>query len=195
MKNSTQKRLVEAIFKTIKGTAFVGVRGYENAKGEVSDQTILAGASYEKMLEHDFAMLKLKKDEVFSILLENHSLEVISLAYSKVFESLDKRLSSPEMKEKLRLENDPTIKQSDAQSDAFISLGKGVKLHIESNQIHIFGVSVRKKVIVPIEYKEVKSAELTIVQNKIKKLCNFKQNKIVSFIFDKAELKVQGLTL
>ena len=46
------KALVVA--KTIKGTSFVGVRGYENSKGEVSNQTLLVGYNYANMLKKDF---------------------------------------------------------------------------------------------------------------------------------------------
>ena len=46
-----------------------------------------------------------------------------------------------------------------------------------------------------IEYKETKSRELTIIQNKIKKVCEFKQDKSRNFIFDKAEVQLQGITV
>jgi hypothetical protein len=191
----TQTNSVVAVAKTIKSTSFVGVRNYENKQGEISNQTILVGISYENCLLSDFKVLQEKQKEVFVILQKEFSKEVIEKAYQNIFISLEKRLSSEEVKEALRLENDKTIALSDAQINAYKHLAKGVKMNKETLQIHIFGLVVKKTILQPIEYKEVKSRELTIVQNKIKKLCNFKQDKYKTFIFDNSEIKMQGVTL
>lgn len=191
----TQTNSVVAVAKTIKSTSFVGVRNYENKQGEISNQTILAGISYENCLLNDFKVLQEKQKEVFVILQNEFSKEVIEKAYQNVFTSLEKRLSSEEVKEALRLENDKTINLSDGQINAYKHLAKGVKMNKETLQIHIFGLVVKKTILQPIEYKETKSRELTIVQNKIKKLCNFKQDKYRTFIFDNSEIKMQGVTL
>lgn len=195
MTNSVKNSVVVAVAKTIKSTSFVGIRNYENKQGEVSNQTIVAGITYENCLLNDFKVLQEKQNEVFETLQKDYSNELILQAYQNVYNSLEKRLSSEEVKEALRQQNDKTIALSDAQIDAYTHLAKGVKLNKETLQIHIFGLVVRKEVLVPIEYKETKSRELTIVQNKIKKLCQFKQDKYRNFIFDKAELKMQGITL
>ena len=62
-------------------------------------------------------------------------------------------------------------------------------------QLHVFGLVVKKTVLQPITHKETKSRELTIVKNKIEKLCEFKQAKYRTFIFDKANVKMQGIEL
>jgi len=181
--------------KTIKGTSFIGIRNYANKQGEVSNQTIIAGITYENCLINDFKVLQESKDKVFGILQKDYSTELVETAYNNVYVSLEKRLSSDEVKEALRQQNDKTIGLSDAQKDAYIHLTKGVKLHIETMQIHVFGLVVKKTVIKPIEYKETKSRDLTLAQNKIKKLCEFKQDKYRNFIFDKAEVQLQGITV
>lgn len=195
MENSVKNAVVVAVAKTIKSTSFVGIRNYENKQGEISNQTIIAGITYENCLLNDFKVLKEKQDEIFDTLVKDYSNELILKAYENLYNSLEKRLSSEEVKEALRLQNDKTIALSDAQIDAYTHLAKGVKLNKETLQIHIFGLVVRKQVVKPIEYKATNSRELTIVQNKIKKLCEFKQDKYRNFIFDKAELKMQGITL
>jgi hypothetical protein len=195
MNNEIKKAIVTAIAKTIKGTSFIGVRGYTNQQGEVSNYLIIGGISYEKALEHDFNAIKDKQKEVVAELEKTYSKEVVAKAYANVYESLEKRLSSEEVKEALRAQGDKTIRQSDAQNDAYETLAKGVRLHKETQQIHIFGVVAKKTVLKAIEYKATNSRELTIVQNKIKKLCEFKQDKIRTFIFDKAEIKLQGVTI
>ena len=190
---TASKLLIAA--KTIKGTSFIGIRNYENKQGEISNQTILAGITYENCLINDFKVLQENKDKVFGILQKDYSTELVETAYNNVYVSLEKRLSSDEVKEALRQQNDKTIGLSDAQKDAYIHLTKGVKLHIETMQLHVFGLVVKKTVIKPIEYKETKSRELTIIQNKIKKVCEFKQDKYRNFIFDKAEVQLQGITV
>jgi len=183
------------VAKTIKGTSFVGVKNYENKQGEVSNQTIVAGITYENCLVNDFKVLQEKQNEVFETLQKDFAIELIETAYKNVYTSLEKRLSSEEVKEALRQQNDKTIALSDAQKDAYTHITKGVKVNKETNQIHVFGLVVRKQVLVSIEYKETKSRDLTIVQNKIKKLCEFKQDKYRNFIFDKAEVNLQGVTI
>lgn len=195
MTNETKKAVVVAVAKTIKGTSFLGIRAYENAKGEVSNYLLIAGYSHENAMQHDFDALKVNQPMVKETLLKEHSIELIEQAYAKVYESLEKRLSSDAVKELLRLQGDQTIKQSDAQNEAYEFLAKGVRLHTATNEVHIIGLEVKKEVIKPIEYKATKSAELTIVQNKIKKLCNFRESKIRTFKFNKAEVKIQGITI
>lgn len=195
MTTSTKNSVLLAVAKTIKGTTFVGVRNYENKQGEISNQTIVAGITYENCLLNDFKVLQEKQNEIFETLQKNYPTELIETAFKNVYNSLEKRLSSEEVKEALRLENDKTIALSDAQKNAYLHLAKGVKLNKETLQIHIFGLVVKKTILQSIEYKETKSRELTIVQNKIKKLCQFKQDKYRNFIFDKAELKLQGIEI
>jgi hypothetical protein len=195
MKNSVRNSVLQAVAKTVKGTSFVGIRNYENKQGEISNQTILVGINFENVLKHDFQVLKEKQKDLFLELEKKHSKELIIEAYKKVYDSLEKRLSDETIKEKLRLEGDSTILASDAQIDAFNHIAKGVKLHKETEQLHIFGLVVKKTIINPIEYQTVNSRELTIVQNKIKKFCGFKQDKYRTLIFDKATIKLQGIQI
>ena len=194
------KTLVESlnlvlVAKTIKGTSFVGIKNYENKQGEVSNQTIVAGITYENCLLNDFKVLQENQNKVFEVLGKEYANELIETAYKNVYTSLEKRLSSEEVKEALRQQNDKTIMLSDAQKDAYVHITKGIKVNKETNQIHVFGLVVKKTVLKSIEYKETKSRELTIVQNKIKKLCKFKQDKYRSFIFDNGSVRLQGIEI
>lgn len=195
MKTLVENLGLVLVAKTIKGTSYVGIRNYENKQGEVSNQTIIAGITYENCLVNDFKVLQEKQNEAFETLQKDFPIELIETAYKNVYTSLEKRLSSEEVKEALRQQNDKTIMLSDAQKDAYFHITKGIKVNKETNQIHVFGLVQRKTILKATEYKETKSRELTIVQNKIKKLCEFKQDKYRSFIFDKAEVKLQGVTI
>ena len=195
MKTLVENLGLVLVAKTIKGTSYVGIRNYENKQGEVSNQTIIAGITYENCLLNDFKVLQENQNKVFEVLGKDYSNELIEKAYKNLYDSLEKRLSSEEVKEALRQQNDKTIMLSDAQKDAYVHITKGIKVNKETNQIHVFGLVQRKTVLKAIEYKQTNSRELTIVQNKIKKLCEFKQDKYRNFIFDKAEVKLQGVTI
>jgi len=194
MKTQTQKNNVVAVGKTIKGTTFVGTT-YRNAQGELSKQLIVSGISYENCLMNDFNSLQANQSTIFEKLEKTYSIDLITLAYNNLYSSLEKRLSNPETKAKLLAEKDSTIVRSQAQIDAYTHVAKGIKVHNDTNEIHVFGLVVKKRVLEAVEYKETKSKELTIVQNKIKKLCDFKQTKYKTFIFQQGEFKMQGLTL
>ena len=195
MKTLVENLGLVLVAKTIKGTSFVGINNYKNKEGEVSNQTIVAGITYENCLLNDFKALQEKQKEVFEVLGKEFSAELLETAYKNVYTSLEKRLSSEDVKEALRQQNDKTIALSDAQKNAYVHITKGIKVNKETNQIHVFGLVVRKKVLVPIEYKQKNSRELTLAQNKIKKLCEFKQDKYRSFVFEKAQVKMQGVTI
>jgi hypothetical protein len=179
----------------------VGVRDYVNKQGEKSNYLINSGVNYLKILNDDLKSLNDNKKNIFEILQKPQkdgkifSTELITTAFNNVLTSLNKRLSDEETKELLRAEGDKTIAKSDAQIDAYINLATGVKLHKDSLKIHVFGLVVRKTILEPIEYKEVNSRDLTIVQNKIKKHAGFKQDSYRTFIFDEGEIKMQGLTI
>ncbi len=133
--------------KTIKGTSFVGVRDYQNKQGEVSNYTINAGISYLNVLKHDYQSLIDKQADVYAVLNKNYPIAVIDKAYTEVLTSLEKRLSDEETKDKLRAEGDETIARSDAQINAYVNIAKGVKLHKDTLQLHVFGLVVKKKAL------------------------------------------------
>lgn len=187
----TIKALVVA--KTIKGTTFVGVRAYENSKGEVSNQTLLVGYNYAKMLKND--MEKLKQLNIETII-NKYGEEVATKAYSELLVSLAKTTATEEEKEQLRKENDSTINRSDAQIDAYITLAKGIKQHKESGKIFVTGLSVKKTVLKKGVYPIVNSRPKTLAKDEIKKLANLSNNKIRKFTFNSmSELKLQGVTV
>ena len=194
VKNASENQLVVTA-ETTKRATFIGVNGYTNKQGEKSNQRLIGGITYEKCLQKDFKSLNTKRKFVFNKLSKKYPLELVAQAYNELHLSLEKRLSSPEIKEILRLQNDETIMRSDAQIDAYTQIAKGIKYHNENKEFHVFGLVFAKKVLVSIEYKKVNSKDLTICKNEIQKLCNFKQLKYRNFIFKDTEIKMQGETI
>jgi hypothetical protein len=184
------KVLVSA--KTIKGTSFVGIKGYTNSKGEVSNQTLLVGFNLVNLLKKDLE--KLKQVDISSVI-EKYGEQVATTAYSELLESLAKRTATEEEKETLRKYNDSTMKRSDAQIDAYISLAKGVKQHNENKDVKVYGLVVNKKVLVEGEYKPVNSRPKTLAKKDLQKLADLKQTKIRTFTFnDATNVNLQGVT-
>lgn len=177
--------------KCINGTSFVGVRNYENSKGEVSNQTFLVGIDYGKLLENDLETLK-----AFDIkpLIKEFDKEVVTKAYNELLTSLVKRTATELEQAILRANGDATMKRSDAQSDAYVQLAKGLKA--QGDNLYIYGLCVRKEVLVNGDYPTTNSRELTIVKNRIKKDANLKETKYKQFKLGATEtLKIQGLEI
>jgi len=177
--------------KTINGTSFVGVRNYENSKDEISNQTFLVGINYAKLLESDLKTLK-----AFDIkpLIAKYDKDIVTKAYTELLNSLIKRTASEFEKEILRASNDSTIKRSDAQADAFENIAKGLKT--KDGSLYIYGLCVKKTVLVEGNYPATKSQLKTIVKNEIKKAAELKETKFKQFKLGSLEtLHIQGFEI
>ena len=177
--------------KTINGTSFVGVRNYENSKDEVSNQTFLVGINYANLLDNDLKTLK-----AFDIkpLIKKYDSEIVTKAYTELVNSLHKRTASEFEKAILRDANDSTIKRSDAQSEAYENVAKGLK--IKEGNLYIYGLCVNKTILVKGNYPTVNSQLKTIVKNEIKKSAKLKETKFKQFkLGNLEELNIQGLSI
>ena len=164
--------------KNIKGTSFVGIQNYTNVKGEISNQTFIVGISYANLLNND--LQKLTNFDINTIIKKypNERLTVLK-AYNELLASLVKRTASEQEKEVLRAKNDTTIKRSDAQNNAYIHIGKGLR-EIQGI-LYVNGLVVRKKVLQSVEYPKVNSHIKTIIKNDITKTANLRGNKFRNF--------------
>ncbi len=177
--------------KTINGTSFVGIKHYENSKEELSNQTFLVGINYAKLLDADLKTLK-----AFDIkpLIKKFGKDVVTKAYNELLTSLIKRTATEFEKEILRSAGDSTINRSDAQSNAFESVAKGLKT--KDNDLYIYGLCVRKTVLVKGNYKTVNSSLKTIVKKKIKEDAELKETKFKQFKLGNLEtLNIQGFEI
>jgi len=177
--------------KTINGTSFVGVRNYENSKEEISNQTFLVGINYANLLKSDLETLK-----AFDIkpLIKKYDKESVTKAYTQLLNSLIKRTATEVEKEVLRASNDTTIKRSDAQSDAYENVAKGLKM--KDDTLYIYGLCVKKTILVKGNYPTVNSRLNTIIKNEIKKSANLKETKYKQFkLGNLEELQIQGFTI
>jgi hypothetical protein len=180
MNKLDQKRgLIEIVAKSIKGSSFIGVRGYENKNGEVSNQTFQIGVNMEKAKQRDISIVEGLDVEEYA---KNSDFDEVLIAQAKT-----KILAS--------LQN-PSAKRSDAQKDAYEILTNGVKRHKETGEIYVYGVSCRKTILTKGEYKEVNSRPLTLAQKEIKKALNLTTNKYRQFkVGLDTQIKMRGFDL
>jgi hypothetical protein len=154
---------------------------YTNAKGEVADFNIIFHMSYENALKRSIAIVEAFKPT--GELQLQAQIEVLA-SYQ---ESLHKVQTIP-----IDTVDDGYHHYRDDDG----KLIQGVKLHEESETLHLYGLIHLKRVIVPIVYPKVNSRPLTIEKNKLRKLCpvsRFRQFKLQPNQLEK--IVVQKLTL
>ena len=191
----TPKNELIVAVKKIKGTSFVGVRNYENLQGEQSNQTFNVGINYGKVLQYDLQALQ---NFDISTLADQHSMADLTKGYAELLLSLQKRTADEQTKAELLANNDKTMLQSQAQTDAYISLSNGLKAKLENDKLvlYIYGFMVRKTILKKGIYKEKNSRSLTLAKEAIKKAAGLKETKYKQFkLGNLEEIKISGVTL
>jgi hypothetical protein len=172
----------------LNGSSFVGIREYENSKGEVSNHVIIANFNYGNAVERDLAKLKGATDaDVENISKSGYSTELVKEAISKMIASFEKN-SDPET----------ASNQSNAQKDTYTKVTDCIKMHNETGELYIYAIGHSKQIVTPIEYKPVNSKPLTLAQNMVKKYFDLTTAKYRSFVVneDKMEsIKITGDTI
>lgn len=167
-----------AIQKSGKSATFIGLRGYTCKHGSVSNRTILGNYSYQNAKDADIASLQATTASELSRVI-GYDIALVEKAMAELMKSLTA----------------PDKERSDAQINAFTQLGAGIKKHNETGDLYITGLSVNTKYLVQGTYKEVKSRDLTLCKNAIKKHLAFKTDKIRTFILTEGEFRMQKTLL
>lgn len=157
------------------GTTFVGIRGYVSSKGEKSNQTIVAGYSYENAKAHDLAILE-KANHAELAEKSGYPVELVNTVIAELIKSC----------------TNPEKARSEGQTNAYVHLSNGVKQHVETGGLYVHGLVVSKTVLEKGEYKAVKSSDKTLCKNKVKKLLELRTDKIRQFCFEKGEYRARG---
>lgn len=164
-----------AIRNSPTGVSFVSIKGYENSKGEISNNRINVGMDYEKCKTLDIATLEnldltTVKTKTDLITLEKARTELINAFIS------------------------PNKNMSNAQADAYTHLCKGVKCHNETGELYIYGYREHKEVLVKGEYPVVNSKPLTIAKDELRKL--LRTGKFTNFkVSNISNMRLNGDTL
>lgn len=162
-----------------KGSTFVGVRGYlSKGSNELANHTIVAGYSYENAKAHDLNVVAAADAAALAAQLGTEQ-ALVEQALAEITTSLTK----------------PDKTRSEAQINAFTHVGTGMKVHNETGQLYIHGLTVRKKVLQAGEYKAVNSKPITICKNRVKKALGLRTDKVRTYIFDRGTFQMRGLIL
>jgi hypothetical protein len=168
----------------LNGTSFIGIRGYKNSQGEISNHVIIANFSYANAVKKDLAKLKnATEEDIENIAKGGHSPELVREAIQKLIDSFEKN-SNPET----------GSNQSKGQKEAFTKITDCIKMHNESGELYIYAISHSKQVIVPIEYKPVNSKPLTLAQNAVKKYFDLTTAKYRSFVINEDKIESVRIT-
>lgn len=159
---------VSELGKLRPSSTFLNIKGYRNSHGEIADYNIVFHISYSSALKRSILALE---QVVPEDLVEAKAREQLIASFQK---SLDKIKDSS-----IDEDSDHYLWFSDSNGERI----KGVKLHIKTNTLHLYGFVVNKKVLMPGEYPKVNHRELTVAKNKLRKLCpvsKFRQFRITA---------------
>jgi len=147
------KQLIEA-FKNAKA-GYIAFP-YTNKQNETSKRTIYIGASYENAKQKDI-------DTIANFLLATDLGYIPNEKYTRA----DWHIALNELLTSLK---SPDQNRSQGQQDAYISITENgtIKWNVETQELYIQGLSVKKTITEEGEYKVVNSAPKTIAKNVIR---------------------------
>jgi hypothetical protein len=162
--------------KLRQSSTFLTIKGYCAENGEIADFNIIFHMSYKNALLKSINIVNNFKLTDLPISLQNDQL--FDLAKQELLTSFSKSLDKID---NISLEDldDGYIRFYDQNNDHV----KGVKLHKNTGILHLFGLLVNKKIIMPTTYKHVNHKPLTVIKNQIKKSCpisKFRQFRITA---------------
>lgn len=164
--NYSQLKFVAELSQLRPASTFLSLKSYRNNYSEVSDYCIVFNISYKSALEKSILALQ-------SVVPED---DYEALAKKELIESYGNSLNNLETTPFEELENN--YQGFKDESGKYI---KGVKLHLETQDLHLYGLIAHKKILVPGIYPNRKRKELTKAKDKLRKLCpveKFRQFKV-----------------
>jgi hypothetical protein len=165
----------KAVEKSVTGVSFVSIRNYTNKQGEVSNNLINVGASYERAKQKDIEFLE-------NINFSDYDFK----SPASLLEEARQALIAAFIK--------PDANRSEGQINAYTPIFAGVKVHNETGVLYVYGYREKKEVIQKGEYKTVNSKPLTIAKDELRKL--LKTGKFTQYALEIGnEIRANGQTL
>lgn len=172
---------VSELAKLRPSATFLSLIGYRNESNEVADYSIIFHISYENALKRSLMILEsiIPADEF-----EAQAKQELMDGYYK---SINKIAETP-------------IEEVDDVYTYFVNEDgnyiKGIKLHTQTNILHLYGLVNAKRVIIPGQYKHTNKRPLTKAKDKLRKMVPV--NRFRQFIIKPSKLEkisVEGLHL
>ena len=188
---SNFKRFLDK-FRNLNGAKFISVNNYLSVSThEISNYILNVNISIENAKKTDLARLqKCNKKDLKTISLSSGiAIDILTLSLSEMITSAEKNLS-PDLK-------DRTI-QSQAQTNAYVQLAPGVKLHTDTLEVHVFGQLIKKDLVKTGDnYKNPpNSSDKTLGKKAITDHLDLRAGKYRTFVLGNADsLQVTGETI
>jgi hypothetical protein len=168
-----RKELIDQL-KNITGVSFVSVT-YVNQQNEKHQTVFNVGVDYQKAKAKDIEYLS--------------NLDVTTLN-----SSLDIELLEAARVELLNSFIAPSKNRSEGINSAYTHVGKGLKIHNESETLFVYGMKISKRVIQEGDKKEDTRRPLTVAKDKIRSL--LKSTQYRQFEIGRAsQFKIKGDTI
>lgn len=137
---------------------FISIKNYENSVGEIANIVINGKINYGKAKQDD--VTNLQTANLSSLVTDKFPMDLINTVAKELITSLTKEST-----------------QSKAQSDAYEVVKDGIRRHIESGDLFIFGWVKDKVVLKEGVYPIVNSRNKTLCKNYVKKALDLRTNK------------------
>jgi len=179
--NMDNKKLIAELSKLRPASTFLSLAGYHSEYGEIADFSIVFHMSYENALKRSLEVLD--------------SLEAVTALEKVAKEELQHSFTES----LLKLEKTPIEELDDEYTRFFDDDGsyiKGVKVHTASDVLHLYGLVVHKRSIVPGAYPARNRRPLTVAKDKMRSLTpvgKFRQFKILPNTVDRITVEKMSL--
>lgn len=172
---------VAELSKIRPSSTFLVIHKYRNEQSELADFNILFHISYKNALEKSLKTLEAfePKDD-----LQKQAQQELIVSFLDSLYKIDTT--------KIDEIDDGYQRFFDENSLPI----KGIKLHISTNMLHLFGLVVHKKIYLPGKYPKINSKPLTIAKNELRHLTpvgKFRQFRITAGQVD--SIRVEKLML
>lgn len=182
MKKTVEKTNLIDLMNELKGTKFVGVRGYESgATGKVAHYVVNVNVDINKAKAKDLELLKtVTKEQLLELSKKSDiALDVFELALSELIASSTQNTN----KDKSKRTN-----SSKGQTDAYVNLTNNgiIKFNKNHNTVHFFAMKNSEVPVKEGTYKPTKSHAKTIAKRMITKKMDLRMSHFRNF-------KIEGI--
>jgi vancomycin resistance protein YoaR len=190
MKNSFGRFLDK--FRNLNGAKFIGINNYLSVSThEIANFILNVNISIENAKKTDYErLMNCENKDLKDISLSSGiAIDILKLSLAEMITSAQKNLSA-------NIED--RTAQSQGQTGAYIPLAKGVKLHTDTLEVHVFGQLIKKELVkLGDNYKPTpNSSDKTLGKKAITDHLDLRAGKYRTFVVGNADsLKVDGTVI
>jgi hypothetical protein len=190
MKNSFGRFLDK--FRNLNGAKFIGINNYLSVSThEIANFILNVNISIENAKKTDLKRLQACTDNDLKDInkVSGIAIDILKLSLAEMITSAQKNLSA-------NIED--RTAQSQGQTGAYIPLAKGVKLHTDTLEVHVFGLLISKELVLKGDnYKPTpNSSDKTLGKKAITDHLDLRTGKFRTFVVGNADsLKVDGTVI